>query len=132
MPGFELIGSEELREITDVFAHGGVLFRHGYDAMRQGTYKVRDFEQAFAARMGVTEALAVTSGSAALRVALAALGVGPGDEVITQAFTFVATVEAIIEAGATPICAEVDCTLNMAPDSLESLITPRTLSLIHI
>src|SRR5207248_501388 len=98
MPGFELIGLEELAQVHEVFEKGGILFRHGFEALRQGVYKVRDFEAAFAARMGVPDALAVTSGTAALRVALAAAGVGPGDEVITQSFTFVATVEAIVES----------------------------------
>src|SRR4051812_37746343 len=115
MPGFEVIGSEELEQVTDVFRRGGVLFRQSFDDRRNGVYKVRDFEAAFKSRFGVTDALAVTSGTAALRVALAAAGIGPGDEVITQSFTFVATVEAIIEAGATPICTEVDSTLNMDP-----------------
>lgn len=132
MPGYELIGSEELAEIQDVFAHGGVLFRHGFDALRNDCYKVRQFEREFAAKMDVKHALAVTSGTAALRVALAALGIGPGDEVITQSFTFVATVEAIIESRATPICAEIDTTLNMDPDDLLRKITPRTKAVIVV
>lgn len=102
MPGYEVIGSEELAEVQDVFGHGGILFRHGFDALRNNCYKVREFEQAFAQAMGVNHALAVNSGTAALRVALAALGIGPGDEVITQGFTFVATVEAIIESRVPP------------------------------
>jgi 8-amino-3,8-dideoxy-alpha-D-manno-octulosonate transaminase len=132
MPGYELIGSEELAEIQDVFAHGGVLFRHGFDALRNDCYKVRQFEQEFVANMGVKHALAVTSGTAALRVALAALGIGPGDEVVTQSFTFVATVEAIIESRATPVCAEIDTTLNMDPDDLLRKITPRTRAVIVV
>ncbi|MCF8176901.1 MAG: DegT/DnrJ/EryC1/StrS family aminotransferase [Sulfuritalea sp.] len=132
MPGYELIGSEELAEIQDVFAHGGVLFRHGFDALRNDCYKVRQFEQEFAAKMGIKHALAVTSGTAALRVALAALGIGPGDEVITQSFTFVATAEAIIESRATPVCAEIDTTLNMDPDDLLRKITPRTKAVIVV
>ena len=115
MPGFEVIGPEEQAEINDVFAHGGILFRHGFDALRNGCYKVREFEQAFAAAVGAPYALAVTSGTAALRVALASLGIGPGDEVIAPSFTFVATVEAIIEARATPVCAEIDDTFNLDP-----------------
>ena len=93
---------------------------------------VRDFERSFASKMGVSHALAVTSGTAALRVALASLGIGPGDEVITQAFTFVATVEAIIEAGATPICVEVDSTLNMSVEHLEKAISPKTRAVIAV
>lgn len=132
MPGFEVIGAEEQAEVDDVFARGGVLFRHGFDAMRGDCYKVREFEAAFAAAMGAPHALAVTSGTAALRVALAALGVGPGDEVITQSFTFVATVEAIIEAGATPICAEIDATFNLDPEDLERRITKQTRAVIAV
>lgn len=132
MPGFELIGKEELEQVTQVFENGGVLFRQGFDQLRRGVYKVREFEAAFAQRMGVRDALAVTSGTAALRVALAALGIGPGDEVITQSFTFVATAEAIVEAGATPVCAEVDDTLNIDPCDLESRITGRTRAIIVV
>jgi 8-amino-3,8-dideoxy-alpha-D-manno-octulosonate transaminase len=132
MPGFELIGGEEQAEINEVFAQGGILFRHGFDALRGGCYKVREFEAAFAASMGVPHALAVTSGTAALRVALAALDLRPGDEVVTQAFTFVATAEAIIEARAVPVCAEIDTTLNMDPADLEKRITPRTRAVIAV
>jgi 8-amino-3,8-dideoxy-alpha-D-manno-octulosonate transaminase len=132
MPGYELIGPEELAEITDIFANGGVLFRHGFDNLRNGTFKVQSFEQAFAQRIGVPRALAVSSGTAALRVALAALGISRGDEVITQSFTFVATVEAIIESGATPVCTEVDETLNMDPADLVRRITPRTRAVVVV
>ena len=133
MPGFELVGAEEYAQVTEVFEKGGgILFRHGFDALRNGVYKVREFEKAFATRMGVDDALAVTSGTAALRVALAAAGIGPGDEVITQSFTFVATVEAIIEAGATPVCCEIDDTLNMDPADFERRITPRTKAVIPV
>jgi len=132
VPGFEVIGAEEQAEINDIFARGGVLFRHGFDALRNDCYKVREFETTFAAYMKVPHALAVTSGTAALRVALAALDLQPGDEVITQSFTFVATAEAIIEARAVPVCCEVDATLNMDPVDLERRITPRTRAVIAV
>jgi len=132
VPGFEVIGAEEQAEINDIFARGGVLFRHGFDALRNDCYKVREFESAFAAYMKVPHALAVTSGTAALRVALAVLDLQPGDEVITQSFTFVATAEAIIEARAVPVCCEVDATLNMDPADLERRITPRTRAVIAV
>lgn len=132
MPGYEVIGEEESSAVQEVFARGGVLFRHGFDALRGDCYKVREFEQRFAETMGAEYALAVTSGTAALRVALAALEIGPGDEVITQSFTFVATVEAIIESGATPVCAEIDGSLNLAPADLERRITPRTKAVVAV
>ena len=132
MPGFELIGEDEFREVADVFQNGGILFRHGFAEQRNNSYKVRDFEKAFATKMHVKNALAVSSGTAAIRVALAAFGIGVGDEVITQSFTFVATVEAIIESGATPICAEIDSTLNLDPNDLERRINSKTKAVIVV
>ena len=118
MPGYEVLGEEEKKEILEVL-ETGVLFRYGFPAQRQGRYKVEEFEKAFAAFTGRKQALAVSSGSTALRVALAALGVGFGDEVITPGFTFVATWEAILETGAVPVFTEIDDTLNMDPKDLE-------------
>ena len=132
MPGFEVIGEEEKKEVLDIFDKGGVLFRHGFDALRSNTYKVREFENAFSQFMSSPHSLAVSSGTAALRVALAGLGIGVGDEVITQSFTFVATVEAIVEAGATPICSEIDLTLNIDPVDFERRITPKTKAVIVV
>ncbi len=132
MPGFEVIGDEERAEILSIFDGGGVLFRHGFEAQRQGIYKVRDFEQAFAKEMRAPSALAVASGTAALRVALATLGIGRGDSVVLPAFTFVATAEAVIESGATPICCEVDATLNMCPIDLARSIRSDTRAVIAV
>lgn len=133
MPGYELIGEEERKEVEDIFLRGGgVLFRHGFESVRNGVYKVQSFEAAFAKRLGISQALAVSSGTAALRVALATLDIGPRDEVITQSFTFVATVEAIIESGARPVCTEVDATLNMDPADLERRITARTKAVVVV
>ena len=130
MPGYEHIDKKELEEVLDVFNNGGILFRHGFDNLRNGCYKVNEFEKAFAAKIG-TNMLSCYFGTAALR-ALAALGIGKGDEVITQCFTFVATVESIVESGATPVCTEVDKTLNMDPKDLESRITSKTKAVIAV
>ena len=97
-----------------------------------GCIKYREFEAAFADKLGANHALAVTSGTAALKVALTALGIGAGDEVITQCHTFVATVEAIIDTGATPVITEIDETLNMDPKDLEAKITSRTKCVIPV
>jgi len=133
MPGFEVIGEEERRAINELFdLNGGVLFAHGFDAARKGIYRVREFETAFAARMGTSRAQAVSSGTAAVKVALQALGIGRGDEVITQSFTFVATVEAIVETGATPVVVDIDDTLNMDPRAFEAAITPRTRAVVPV
>ncbi len=131
MPGFEIFGDEERKEVMEVL-NTGVLFRYEFAEQRQGIYKVREFEDTFARYCGSKYAQAVTSGSTALKVALTALGVGPGDEVITQGFTFVATWEAILEVGATPVFCEVDTTLNMDPHDLESKITPKTRCIIPV
>lgn len=131
MPGFEIFGEEEKREIQDVL-DTGVLFRYEFGAQRQGIHKVLEFERQFASYCGTNYAQAVTSGTAALKVALAALGVGPGDEVITQGFTFVATWEAILDIGAIPVFTEVDATLNMDPVDLEKKISDKTRCIIPV
>ncbi len=131
MPGFEVFDQEEKRQVEDVL-DTGVLFRYGFEEKRKGMFKVAEFERQFADMCGVSHALAVSSGSAALRVALAALGVGPGDEVITQGFTFIATWEAILESGATPVFTEVDDTLCMKPQDLEEKITESTAAIIPV
>ncbi|MBN2060187.1 MAG: DegT/DnrJ/EryC1/StrS family aminotransferase, partial [Deltaproteobacteria bacterium] len=81
---------------------------------------------------GVKHALALSSGTAALSVALAALGIGPGDEVITQGFTFVATWEAILNSGAIPVFAEIDDTFCMDPGDIKERITSRTKAVIPV
>lgn len=131
MPGFEIFGAEEKAQVMEVL-ESGVLFRYEFAAQRKGVWKVLEFERAFAAYTGAAHAQAVTSGTAALKVALAALGVGEGDEVITQGFTFVATWEAILDCGAVPVFAEVDLTLNMDPADLGKKITPRTKAIIPV
>jgi 8-amino-3,8-dideoxy-alpha-D-manno-octulosonate transaminase len=131
MPGYEVLGEEEKKEILEVL-ETGVLFRYGFPAQRQGRYKVEEFEKAFAAFTGRKHALAVSSGSTALRVALAAVGVGFGDEVITTGFTFVATWEAILETGAVPVFTEIDDSLTMDPQDLEKKITPRTRAVVPV
>ena len=132
MPGFELIGKEEKRELDNLMDKSGILFRHGFDNLRNGVYKTREFEKNFSNQMNVQDALAVTSGTAALLVALKAFGIGQGDEVITQSFTFVATVEAIVESGAKPIICDIDSTLNLAPEALEAKISNKTKAIIVV
>lgn len=132
MPGFELIGDEEYNEVKEVFEESKILFRRAFDDLRNGIYKVNQFEKEFAEYMNCRECLAVTSGTAALKVALEGLGIGPGDEVITQAFTFVATVEAIIECRAQPVIADINDTLNIDPQSFREQITSKTKAVIVV
>lgn len=131
MPGYEWMGETEKEQVQEVL-ETGILFRYEFKNERKGIYKVKEFEDKFAQYSGSVYAHAVTSGSTALRVALAALGVGPGDEVITQGFTFVATFEAIIESGAVPIPTEIDDTLNMDPLDFEKKITDKTKVVIPV
>jgi 8-amino-3,8-dideoxy-alpha-D-manno-octulosonate transaminase len=132
MPGFEWIDEEEKNAVSSIFDNGGVLFAHGFDGMRNGVYHVREFEHAVSDKFNVKYCQAVTSGTAATKVALKAVGVKPGDEVITQAFNFIATVEAILDCGATPIIANVDNSLNMDPLELSSLVSPKTSAIVPV
>lgn len=131
MPGFEVLGVEEEKEVLDVLSRK-ILFRYEFDGERQGIYKVEEFERAFASYCGGRCALAVSSGTAALKVALAALGVSPGDEVITQGFTFVATWEAILDMGAIPVFAEIDETFCLDPADIRKKVTPRTKAVVPV
>jgi perosamine synthetase len=95
--------------------------------------QVRALEDGVAALLGVAHAVAVTSGTAALDVALKGLGIGPGDEVIVPAFTYIATVNAVTYQGATPVMVDVDpATLNVAPAAVRAALTPRTRALVTI
>lgn len=95
--------------------------------------KVALFEQRFREYMGAANAVAVNSCTAALHLSLLAAGVGPGDEVITSALTFCATVNAIIHTGATPVIADVDpVTMNIDPDDLAARITDRTRAILPV
>ncbi|NTV91734.1 MAG: DegT/DnrJ/EryC1/StrS family aminotransferase [Chlorobiaceae bacterium] len=128
MAGAELIGREELAEIQELFSGEKVnLYRYG-----GGNYKTREFEERFAKYMGVKYAHAVSSGTAAIHCALAGAGIGPGDEVITTAWTFIAPIEAISALGAVPVPVELDETYHLDPSEVEKAITPATKAVVAI
>jgi 8-amino-3,8-dideoxy-alpha-D-manno-octulosonate transaminase len=131
MPGFEWFGDEERAEVGEVL-ETGVLFRYGFDGPRKGRWKAREFEKKLAARLGVSHCHAVSSGTAALSTALAACGIGPGDEVIVPPFTFVATVEAVLQAGAAPVFADIDETLCLAPEAAAAAHTRKTRAVLPV
>ena len=88
-------------------------------------FHVRDLEKKICKKINCKYSLAVSSGTAAIKIALLSLGVKRGDEVITQAFNFIATIEAILDIGAKPVIANVNDTLNISCDEIENLITKK-------
>lgn len=94
--------------------------------------RTKEFERQFAAHIGASHALAVSSATAGLHLALAALGIGPGDEVITTPLTFCATTNVIVHLGATPILADIGADYNLDPAAVRARITPRTRAIIPV
>jgi 8-amino-3,8-dideoxy-alpha-D-manno-octulosonate transaminase len=133
MPGTELFGAEERKEIEDVLSTG-ILFRFNHDAQRNNIWKAKDFEAEAKKITGAKYALAVSNGSAAILAALAASGIGTGDEVICPPFTYIATVEAVLMLGALPVFAEIDETLCLSAEGIKKVITPKTkaICLVHM
>jgi 8-amino-3,8-dideoxy-alpha-D-manno-octulosonate transaminase len=125
MPGFELFGEAEKAQVQDVL-DSGVLMRYGFDGMRNGHWKAKELEKAVAERMQTNYAQLLSSGTAALTVALQAAGVGAGDEVIMPTFTFVASFESILAIGAIPVLVDIDDTLTLDPVAVEKAITTKT------
>ena len=125
MPGYELFGAQERKEVNDVL-ETGILMRYGFDAARNGVWKAKELETELCKTFNVAHAQLVSSGTAALTTAMAALGIGSGDEVIMPTFTFVASFEAVLSVGAVPVLVDVDDTLTLSPAAVEAAITPRT------
>ena len=125
MPGFELFGDAERKELNDVLENG-VLMRYGFDGMRNGHWKAKALEIELQKTFQTQYAQLVSSGTAAVSVAMASAGIGAGDEVIMPTFTFVASFEAIMMLGATPVLVEIDDTLTLDPKAVENAITSKT------
>ena len=95
--------------------------------------KLTEFEQAFASYIGRKRAVAVNSGTSGLFLCMKALEIGPGDEVITTPFTFIASMTTIMMAGATPVFVDIDpVSLNMAPEQIEAAITDKTKAILPV
>lgn len=131
MPGTELFGAEEKKEINDVL-ETGIFFRYNHEAQRNNIWKARDFENEVKKITGAKYAHAVSSGSTAVSCALAAAGIGAGDEVIVPPFTYIATVEAVLFCGALPVFAEIDETLCLSPEGIKAAITPKTKAVLLV
>lgn len=125
MPGFEFFGEEERKEVNDVL-ETGILMRYGFDGPRKGQWKAKELEKAITEVFGCKYAQLTSSGTAALTTAMAALGIGAGDEVIMPAFTFVASFEAVLSVGAIPVLVDIDDTLTLDPAAVSAAITPKT------
>ncbi len=132
MPGWEMVDHAERFAVQDVFTQNkGIAFAHGFDAMRDRFF-VRELEKATAEAVGARYCQAVSSGSAGLYCALRALGIGPGDNVITSAFTFIATVEAILLCGAIPVPVDIDGSFNLDPECVERAVNEFTKAIIPV
>src|SRR5262245_31577261 len=116
------IGDEEIDEVVTTLRSGW---------LTTGS-KTAQFEAEFKAYVGTAHALAVNSATAALHLALAALGIGRGDEVITTPLTFCSTVNTILHVGATPVLADVGSDGNIAPASIAERITARTRAILPV
>jgi len=125
MPGYELFGEEERKHVNEVL-ETGILMRYGFDGPRKGIWKSAELEKEIAQRTGAAYAQLTSSGTSALTTALAALGIGAGDEVIMPTFTFVASFEAVLSVGAIPVLADVDDTLTLNPAAVKKAISPKT------
>lgn len=125
MPGYELFGAEERKEVNDVL-ETGIMMRYGFDGPRKGIWKAKEMEAAVCDTFGCNHAMLLSSGTAALTTAMAALGIGYGDEIIMPSFTFVASFEAVLSVGAIPVLVDVDDTLTLDPAAVKAAITPQT------
>jgi dTDP-4-amino-4,6-dideoxygalactose transaminase len=118
-----MFDDREIAAVTDVLKSGWITTGE----------RTAEFERRFAEYVGASHAVALNSCTAALHIALAAEGIGPGDEVITTPYTFVATVETICYEGATPVLVDVDpVTRNIDPALIEAKVTPRTKAIVPV
>lgn len=134
LSGPQYYDDEERRELMDVLDNRSPFRWWGLNAQGRPPDKCINFEKEFAAHQHTKYCVAVTSGTTALMTAMAALEVGPGDEVILPAWTWYACYDAIISAGALPVFAEVDESMNISPTDIERHVTPHTkvIMAVHI
>ena len=131
-PGSYLIGQEEIEQVMEVLQSGELSRYRVGDGAASGIPKVYQLEREFEALIGSKHCLAINSGTSALLASLAALGIGPGDEVIVPGYTFVASMSAVIYARAVPVLTEIDESLTLDPRDVERKITPRTKAILPV
>ncbi len=132
-PGSYLIGEEEKKALIELI-EAGYLFRYGDRSDPKFLARVWQLEQELSEYLGIPYTVALNSGTSALWIALGALGIGPGDEVIVPGYTFIASISSIIYARAIPVLAEIDESLTLDPEDVKRKITPRTkaVMLVHM
>ena len=131
MPGFEWIDDKELKATTKIFKEGGILMAHGFDNLRKNYY-VRNFEKQCKRFFNSNGCLAVSSGTAAIKIALKAIGIKKGDEVITVCNTFYATVGAIVAVGAKPVFVDSDDRFQINTNEIIKKINKKTKAIIPV
>jgi dTDP-4-amino-4,6-dideoxygalactose transaminase len=127
-PGIHYLDGEEIGAVVRLLKSRSLFRFYGVDLQRE----TEAFESEFAQWLGIRHAVAVTSGTGALNVALSALGVGPGQEVIVPAYMWVAVAAAVVSRGAIPVLADIDDTFCLDPKAAEGQITPRTAGIILV
>jgi len=127
-PGIHHMNGKEREAVLEVLNSRSPFRYYGVKLTRQAS----KFEAEFARFLGVKHAVAVSSGTAALQVALAAMGVGPGQEVIIPAYMWVSVAAAVVNQGAVPVLADIDQTFCMDPSDLQKRITPKTVGVVVV
>jgi dTDP-4-amino-4,6-dideoxygalactose transaminase len=139
-PSWPVFDEREERALLDVL-HSGKWWRFSYGegielkepGEGEPRGKVAEFQDAFARRQGARYGIACANGTAAIEIALKALGIGPGDEVIVPPYTFIATASAVLQVNAVPIFADIDAiTYNLSPSGFRAAITSRTKAVIPV
>lgn len=127
-PGIHPMGKEEIEAAVQVLESRSLFRYYGIDLQKE----TATFETEFASFLGTRHCVAVTSGTGALHVAMAALGVGPGQEVIVPAYMWVSAIAAVVDLGAIPVLADIDDSFTLDPRKLEEKITPRTSGVVLV
>ncbi len=127
-PGVHHMGEEEFEAVNRVVRSRSLFRYYGVELQKE----VENFESEFAKFLGVSHAVAVSSGTGALNVALSALGVGPGQEVIVPAYMWVSVAAAVVNHGAIPVLADIDDTFCLNPKSVEERISKKTTGIVVV
>ena len=120
------VGEEEVDAVARVIRRSGELFRYGVG------HECETFEQRYSAYLGVKHFALAASGSHALAAAITAVGLGPGDEVLIPAHTYMATATSVLTAGAIPVIVDVDESITLSPAAFEAAIGPRTRAVVPV